>query len=629
MSPSFGLANSCCARVHRLEFFRTPLNLACLRIPLRQDERLGLLYDSKPSHVPSFEQPKLGPEAPSISLASHVGPRSPIPMQTRCMADALMELSMHSLAFTDEAGSTSSVAFRVYGCHKLANFKPPPVYTSLFPLNILIHYTSHLKLQHQLCRHIFPSPEPLPIHTTQHLAFPSQPTFTLQAHPPTLATPSLVQNLPSSTRLILLTTPSTRNHTMSNTSRTIWAVIPAPAPPAEATPAASPWQVTLTVLTEQALAIARDSSGPPPKPGFSSIRRSSYSSSSSAPGRDEVVEIPEILNSQETLVFFGLRPDLAGELYEDWLEFQQTPGELGYGEDIMSFAFDYLKYQARGMEFTRFSTVDDWRQVLAELGVSRRLADAIFDANCAEIRKSRSPPDWVLDTFQIAWDFLRVLNARILRREMEQDGLVPPLPSTAPAARDGRVTLRKGGAMSRLASVFMEDGSLYISDVLSGAPTQFHHQRHNLLCLTDLAYAEKCASFCHLRVPAEDGGVLAFAIPDELFAGLKEAENRDWQQLVWWAQRCPYVVGEHPPMSLAPYLEAPLLIGYMCQVPPHVIQQLPSSGQLYGQHLRIRGGHDAIQFLFQSWEVQQQIQAQCAGWTWLRPQNELEEFFIP
>lgn len=416
---------------------------------------------------------------------------------------------------------------------------------------------------------------------------------------------------------------------MSNTSSTIWAVIPAPAPPAEATPAASPWQVTLTVLTEQALAIARDSSGPPPKPGFSSIRRSSYSSSPSTPGRDEVVEIPEVLNSQETLEFFGLRPDLAGELYEDWLESQQTPGELGYGEDIMSFAFDYLKYQVRGMEFTRFSTVDDWRQVLAELGVSRRLADAIFDANCAEIRKSRSPPDWVLDTFQIAWDFLRVLNARILRREMEQDGLVPPLPSTAPAARDGRVTLRKGGAMSRLASVFMEDGSLYISDVLSGAPTQFHHQRHNLLCLTDLAYAEKCASFCHLRVPAEDGGVLAFAIPDELFAGLKEAENRDWQQLVWWAQRCPYVVGEHPPMSLAPYLEAPLLIGYMCRVPPHVIQQLPSSGQLYGQHLRIRGGHDAIQFLFQSWEVQQQIQAQCVGWTWLRPQNELEEFFIP
>lgn len=147
MSPSFGLANSCCAGVHRLEFFRTPLNLACLRIPLRQDERLGLLYDSKPSHVPSFhvpsfEQPKLGPEAASISLASHVGPRSPIPMQTRCMTDALMELSMHSLAFTDEAGSTSSVAFRVYGCHKLPNFKPPPSIL-LFSLSTFLSITLH------------------------------------------------------------------------------------------------------------------------------------------------------------------------------------------------------------------------------------------------------------------------------------------------------------------------------------------------------------------------------------------------------------------------------------------------------------------------------------------------------
>lgn len=417
---------------------------------------------------------------------------------------------------------------------------------------------------------------------------------------------------------------------MSNTSHTIGIGVVVPEPPAQATPTPPPWHVTLTVLSPQALAIARGSSGPPPRRGFSSIRRSSYSSSSSSPDRDEMVEIPEILNSQETLEFFGLRPDLAGELYEDWLEFQQTPGELRYEEDIMTFAVDYLKFKAREIEYyTRLSTVDDWRQALAELGVNRQLADAILDANCAEIRKSKSPPDWVLDTFQIAWDFLRVLNTRILRWEMEQGGLVAPLPSTPPAPRDGRVTLRKGGAMTRLASVFMEDGSLYISDLLSGAPTDFHHQKHNLLCLTDVDYAEKCASFCHLRVPAEDGGVLAFAVPDELFVGLKEVDGRDWQQLVWWAQRCPYVVGEHPPMSLAPYLEAPLLIGYICGVAPHVIQQLQSSDQLSGQHLRIRGAHDEAQFLFQSGEVQLQLQTQCAGWVWLRIQNELEELFIP
>lgn len=104
-----------------------------------------------------------------------------------------------------------------------------------------------------------------------------------------------------------------------------------------------------------------------------------------------MVEIPEILNSQDTLGFFGLRHNLAGRLYQAWLLFQQTPGEPGYGEDIMTFAVDYVKYQASGTEFTRLSTVSDWRQALVELGVNRRLADAIFDADCAEIRQSKSP----------------------------------------------------------------------------------------------------------------------------------------------------------------------------------------------------------------------------------------------
>lgn len=206
MSPSFGLANSCCAGVHRLEFFRTPLNLACLRIPLRQDERLGLLYDSKPSHVPSFEQPKLGPEAPSISLASHVGPRSPIPMQTRCMTDALMELSMHSLAFTDEAGSTSSVAFRIYGCHKLPNFKPPPPPSMLLLslstfLSITLHtssYNTNSVTTSSLPQNLYPStrlsispfplnllsPHTLSSHANSRHAFPcSKPSIAHTTHP--------------------------------------------------------------------------------------------------------------------------------------------------------------------------------------------------------------------------------------------------------------------------------------------------------------------------------------------------------------------------------------------------------------------------------------------------------------
>jgi hypothetical protein len=264
----------------------------------------------------------------------------------------------------------------------------------------------------------------------------------------------------------------------------------------------------------------------------------------------------------------------------------------------------------------------NWRQALSELGINRQLTDAILDSNFDEIRKSKSASAWVIDTFRISWEFLQGLDKRVRRKKDEQNGLVTPSPTTAPRpAIDGKTMLYKGGAMTRLASVFKEDGALLIAKLFSPPPTDFHRERSDLLFFTKLDIAKQYASFYRLRVPAEEGGVLTFAIPNELLGEFKEIEGRDWQQLIWWARRRPESLDEiDPPASLGGYLEAPLLIGAICGTATDKIHRLQSSSELSGRCMKTRtDDENACQYVFQSRAIQQrQIQAQCAGWVWIQ-----------
>ncbi|KAK0715159.1 hypothetical protein B0H67DRAFT_644941 [Lasiosphaeris hirsuta] len=137
-----------------------------------------------------------------------------------------------------------------------------------------------------------------------------------------------------------------------------------------------------------------------------------------------MVEIPEVLNSQETLEFFGFRPDAAKTIFESWEELQQTPGQLGQCENILTAAERYI---------TRMADVEDawlpthnWRQALVKMGINSDLTDAILDDNFDEIRKTASASAWVIDTFRTSWEFLEGLDKRIRCKEDEMDRLALP-----------------------------------------------------------------------------------------------------------------------------------------------------------------------------------------------------------
>lgn len=367
--------------------------------------------------------------------------------------------------------------------------------------------------------------------------------------------------------------------------------------------------------TSEIIAIVRSSSAPPPKRGFSAISRSSYSSNSSASDHHDIVEIPEVLNSRETLEFFGLQPDVAKTIFESWQELQQAPGQLGYGDDIITSAEHYIKTMA-DVEDAWLPT-HNWRQALIKMGINSDLTDAILDSNFDKIRKSKSASAWAIDTFRTSWEFLEGLDKRVRRKKDEVDRLVTPSPSIAPrpAIRnepglldsykeppalklsamsampdsiDGRIMLHKGGAMTRLVPAFNEDGSLNVAKLFSAPPTDFHRTRADLLYFTkNIDIAEQYANFSQRRVPAEEGAVLSFAVPTELVDMRREIFGRDWQQLLWWARGPVRSLGDvQLPASLTQYTEAPLLIGYICGMANDKVAQLESSSELTEQYMK-------------------------------------------
>lgn len=379
--------------------------------------------------------------------------------------------------------------------------------------------------------------------------------------------------------------------------------------------------------TSEAIAVVRSSDAPPPKRGFTAISRASYSWFS--PASNDIVEIPEVFISQETLEFLGLQPEVAQAIFESWHALQQTPEELGYGEDIITSAEYYVKRMADIEDAWRFSR--DSREALFIMGVNNNLIDAILDSDFDDIRATKSACEWVIDTFRTSWEFLEGLGGRIRRKKDEVGRVATPSPSivpkpsvlkpdtmtTVPDNIDGRIMLHKGGAMTRLVSVFNEDGSLNLSNLFSDAPTDFHQLRSDLLCFTkDIDIAKQYAKFSQRRVPVEEGIVLSFTVPTELLDEYREISGVDWRRLVWWARHPGRYIGmSQVPASLMEYVEAPVLIGHICGIAGKKIGQLESPSELTGQYyMKTKDGVNATQYVFQAIPVQIEHQARCAGW---------------
>jgi hypothetical protein len=131
---------------------------------------------------------------------------------------------------------------------------------------------------------------------------------------------------------------------------------------------------------------------------------------------DGTIDLPALLNSSQTLEFCGMQTEIAEELYARYLKEQETvrPGELGYGDDIIEFAYGYIKSAAR--VDNAYWESDDYDKALKGQGINDRRRRDILHPDYKDLRLSRSASEWAIDSLELSWEFLTRLDARLQLR---------------------------------------------------------------------------------------------------------------------------------------------------------------------------------------------------------------------
>lgn len=128
---------------------------------------------------------------------------------------------------------------------------------------------------------------------------------------------------------------------------------------------------------------------------------------------DDTIDIPDMLNSPESLEFCGLQIEVAHLLHQKWQHDEETlePGTLGYGATLISLARHYIRAMAD--KKNALWEGDDWDDALKCMGIKESTRSRILDPDFKDLRLSRSAAEWALDTLERSWEYLDGLEAQI------------------------------------------------------------------------------------------------------------------------------------------------------------------------------------------------------------------------
>ena len=278
-----------------------------------------------------------------------------------------------------------------------------------------------------------------------------------------------------------------------------------------------------------------------------------------------IVEIPEYLQSLETIHFMEFRGNTAETIYSDYLANRELfPGRehnvLKNAKRLVSY-----KYDRQGMQDS-----SNWVQNIFDLGLSSKFRERMMDPEYEDMRISRSLKEWVFELLDNRYGFLQTLDSvvrtpepLILGRKSSRLGLdgklhtkpgpdISPRPEIGhftpqqksiahaieapPTALPEHTTLWKAGTRHRLDSLIQSDGSLCFLNLASDPPGDFSSMLSRGLYLTkheEVAwkYAQWAAKLLnHTVVPV---GFLRVAVPNQLLHSQKELFGDEWRQFVF------------------------------------------------------------------------------------------------
>jgi len=365
---------------------------------------------------------------------------------------------------------------------------------------------------------------------------------------------------------------------------------------------------------------------------------------------NDTIEVPDFLNSSESLQFCGFETQIADLLYHNWTRDNEEigPGSLGYGRPVVALAREYIKSMSRGGDAMR--EADDWEGALKKQGIKSSTRQRILDPNFKNIRLSRSASEWALDTLQLSWEFLDGLDSRVERVKKENEmRSVSPDPSVKPSKAvkssatlsstlhsgsltlqtaietetpkdiPGRTLLHKGGAWSRLISIFNPDGSLDLTDIVSTPPVDFHPTRYDLYFSKQWEVVREYAEFAQRRVPAEQATVLTIAVPSSFLSEAKVIHGSDWNKMIWCSRNKRALISNRGvlPEELNDYENAEVLIGLICGIGNDQVERLKRGEEL--PVLKTKGGMKGSQVALQGPSMLARFKSECRGFVWVSP----------
>ena len=303
--------------------------------------------------------------------------------------------------------------------------------------------------------------------------------------------------------------------------------------------------------------------------------------SSSGTGAQSFLEIPDLMESQATLIWLGLDESTANILYQRWLQYQ-IPDDPS---PFILLALDHV----RVCREDAFRPEDNWFEALRAMGVSNRLAEDIMDSEFTSIRLSRTAKDWVIDTFEAKYRVLAKAHEVSKKRaglpptgptrktagtwtqaQVQSSNSPDPIVAVRPAYphfTPGSITLWIGHDKQRFEPAFPESGEVRMDKMFSVAPSDFYGWPAEMLYTAlDKETAVQYARYARRRVGASSTAcVLSMQVPESFIQLLDPfvlQYGDTWKQVVWNSRK-----SDPLPRDLSHIYAQKLIVGPTCGKP--------------------------------------------------------------
>ncbi|KAJ4303265.1 hypothetical protein N0V90_002158 [Kalmusia sp. IMI 367209] len=362
---------------------------------------------------------------------------------------------------------------------------------------------------------------------------------------------------------------------------------------------------------------------------------------------DDTIEVPDILNSPESLKFCGMSDEAATEIFDRWSENNEKlqPGQMGFGQNVIELARSFISFKARNSN--AFTEGDDWDGALRSQGIKIATRVRILDPNFKILRLSASASEWALDTLNSSWEFLDGLDERVQNKKKEKDvRSTSPDPSVKPSKAIkptsllsalhsgssslklaieseppkevlGRTFLYKGGSWNRLITIFNPDGSLNAGSIVSKPPCDFHPSDYDLYFTKQQDVAREYAEYAHRRIPAQEPAILTVGIPSEWMGTARGLFGLEWKKLIWCCRNQEELVKNFGklPDALKELEDYEVLLGDICYQSNDQVTRLKSWDDI--AVMKTSKGVKGTQVVLKGSLMGEKFNKECRGFVWV------------